>query len=125
MSEPGPDFRVVVFHQPPYSCSSHGPTTAVLEQWVPVIEEHDVALVLSGHDHLYEHFRSEGGVDYIVTGGGGRALYPFKEPCQFASMLQGFAEEHHFTAVELVGARLAVTVVSATGQTLESFSIAR
>ena len=34
-----------------------------------------VALVISGHDHYYERFRSANGVTYVVTGGGGYDLY--------------------------------------------------
>src|SRR4029453_8720565 len=49
LSEPGPDFRVVVFHQPAYSCALHGSTPAVDSTWVPILESHHVALVINGH----------------------------------------------------------------------------
>lgn len=122
---PGPAFRVVSFHQPAYSCSTHGPTPGVVANWVPVLEEHEVALVLSGHDHLYERFVSEGGVTYVVTGGGGRPLYPFREPCAFSGMLADHAEEHHFVGVEVTGRTMTVTAVSATGEVLDRFEIRR
>jgi 3',5'-cyclic AMP phosphodiesterase CpdA len=49
---PGPPFRVVVFHQPAYSCGTqHGSTRAVIRRWVPILERHQVALVLNGHEH--------------------------------------------------------------------------
>lgn len=122
---PGPRFRVVVFHQPAYSCALHGPTPGVVDRWVPVFERHRVALVLAGHDHLYERFVSPGGVTYVVTGGGGRSLYPFREPCQFAEMLAGYAEAFHFVGVEVRGRTLTATAVSAEGEVLDRFEIER
>src|SRR5690349_15916640 len=81
LSEPGPALRVVVFHQPAYSCALHGSTGAVVAAWVPVIEAHKVALVINGHDHYYERFLSPNDVTYVVTGGGGASLYARRSPC--------------------------------------------
>ncbi|HLZ38446.1 MAG TPA: metallophosphoesterase, partial [Mycobacteriales bacterium] len=58
LSAPGPRHRVVVFHQPAYSCSRHGSTDDVVDRWVPILERHRVSLVLSGHDHNYQRFVS-------------------------------------------------------------------
>ena len=35
-----------------------------------------VDLVFSGHDHAYERTAPIGGVIYVVSGGGGKELYP-------------------------------------------------
>ena len=40
LSEPGPALRVVVFHQPAYSCAFHGSDEEVQSEWVPVLERH-------------------------------------------------------------------------------------
>ena len=122
LAESEATFQVALFHQPAYSCATHGSTPAVVELWVPVFEEAGVDLVLNGHDHLYEHFESPSGVHYVVTGGGGRNLYPFREPCPHQSMLRDYAEEHHFTAVEVTGDAMTVTAVSAEAAVLERFS---
>lgn len=67
--------RIAVFHHPPYSAgSSHPGDAAVRSNWVPLFERYGVDLVLSGHAHLYERHRVDG-IDYVVTGGGGRALH--------------------------------------------------
>nr|MDQ6909652.1 metallophosphoesterase [Actinomycetota bacterium] len=76
LAAPGPPFRIAVFHQPAYSCGLHGSTPAVVDRWVPELERNGVALVLNAHDHDYERFLSGSGVTYVVTGGGGRELYP-------------------------------------------------
>ena len=40
--------------------------------FVPILEAHDVDLVLAGHDHHYERFTPQNGVTYVVSGGGGK-----------------------------------------------------
>ena len=44
---------VVTFHQPVFSASVGRDEPIVRRHWVPVLEAHDVDLVLMGHDHSY------------------------------------------------------------------------
>jgi len=125
LSEPGPAYRAVVFHQPAWSCSRHDANRQVDRQWVPVIEDHRVALVLNGHDHNYQRFVSGGGVTYVVTGGGGRQLYPL-DACATGSpeRVAGLVR-HHFTAVEVLDGSLAVTAVGTDDRVLDRTVIRR
>ena len=73
-------WKVVFFHRPPYSSSRHGSDTLVRQVFGPVFERHNVQLVLTGHDHVYERTKplpagDPNGVTYVVTGGGGAPLY--------------------------------------------------
>ncbi len=78
------------FHHPPFSSGPHG--GAVLEsqaaslrtRWMPLFRTHHVRLLLTGHEHLYEHWveryaDSTGThrIDQIVSGGGGAPLYGY------------------------------------------------
>jgi len=120
LGEPGPTWRVVVFHQPAYSCGLHGSTEAVDKLWVPIIEQHHVALVLSGHDHDYERFRSPGGVTYVVSGGGGQGLYPILPGCRTGPVTEAAsAVRHHFVAVEVRAGSLSLTAVADDGSVLD------
>jgi 3',5'-cyclic AMP phosphodiesterase CpdA len=125
LSEPGPRFRAVVFHQPAWSCSRHDASRQVDRQWVPVLEDHRVALVLNGHDHNYQRFVSGGGVTYVVTGGGGRPLYPL-DACATGSpeRVAGLVR-HHFTAVEVRDRSLTVTAVGTDDRVLDRTVIRR
>jgi 3',5'-cyclic AMP phosphodiesterase CpdA len=125
LSEPGPAFRAVVFHQPAWSCSRHDASRQVDRTWVPVIEDHRVALVLNGHDHNYQRFVSDAGVTYVVTGGGGRELYPL-DACATGSpeRVAGLVR-HHFTAVEVRDGSLTATAVGADGRVLDRTVIRR
>jgi 3',5'-cyclic AMP phosphodiesterase CpdA len=121
LTTPGPPFSVVVFHQPLYSCGLHGPTPAVVANWKPVIESHPATLVLTGHDHDYFRFQTLTGVTYVVTGGGGRDLYPATPDC--APELRASAVRHHFTAVEVYPYRLVVSAVATDGTIFDQVEI--
>ncbi len=81
-SEPAQNaaFRLVTFHQGPYSNVSTSSNIdqltgnmATREYWVPLFERYDVDSVISGHYHSYQ--RGElNGIQYLVTGGGGSTL---------------------------------------------------
>jgi hypothetical protein len=125
LSEPGPPLRVVVFHQPAYSCATHGSTAAVDQWWVPIFEAHHVALVISGHDHYYERFLSANDVTYVVTGGGGAAIYPRSSACTGVPPSQATAQRNHFVGVEIRGATMTLTAVAADGSVLDRATITR
>jgi hypothetical protein len=125
LSEPGPRFRVVVFHQPAWSCSIHDSTPQVDRRWVPLFERHKVALVLNGHDHNYQRFVSDAGVSYVVTGGGGNGLYRL-DACQDDEPRRvAMAMRYHFTAVEVRARSLTLTAVDGGGAVLDRAVIRR
>jgi 3',5'-cyclic AMP phosphodiesterase CpdA len=82
---------VVFFHHPVFSSGPHGaaiverPTAILRDKWMPLFRRHQVKLLVTGHEHLYEHwverYRDATGapkrLDQLVTGGGGAPLYPF------------------------------------------------
>lgn len=124
LGKQGPPFRVVVFHQPAWSCGLHGSTPDVDRLWVPVIERHRAALVLNGHDHDYERFTSPAGVTYVVTGGGGQDLYPLI-PCTGTPQEDARAQVHHFMGVEVTARSLTLTAVGADGSVIDRTVLSR
>jgi hypothetical protein len=111
---------VVVFHRPAYSCGTqHGSTQAVIRRWVPILERHRVEVVLNGHEHDYQRFTSGASVTYVVTGGGGRALYPIFRSCRGVPTRQAWAVRHHFVAVEVRLGSLSLTAVAEDGSVLD------
>jgi hypothetical protein len=125
LARPGPRFRVVVFHQPAWSCSTHGSTPEVDRWWVPMLERNRVALVLNGHDHNYQRFVSTAGVNYVVTGGGGKQLYPVTRcPSGTPRRVAGVVR-NHFTAVEVRQRSLTVRAVGGNGQVIDRVVVRR
>lgn len=116
-----PLFTVAVFHQPIFSCGLHGRTPAVIEHWYTMLNG-AVSVVLTGHDHDYQRFLSAEGTTYIVTGGGGRELYPLIPLCTPPELRAGKVK-HHFTGTEVYSDRMAVTAVAVDGSVLDHVDI--
>lgn len=125
LSEPGPLLRIVIFHQPAFSCALHGSTVAVDDQWVSLLEGHRVALVLNGHDHYYERFVSSSDVTYVVTGGGGQGLYKRRANCTGVPPSKATAQRHHFTGIEINGTTITLTAVADDGTVFDQATITR
>jgi predicted phosphodiesterase len=93
LTEPKPQWRIVVLHHHIFSSGIFGTDSTLVQHLVPLLEKYNVDLVLGGHEHNYE--RSEkNGITYILTGGGGSYLRPVnvnKNPFQKSAA----AEFHH------------------------------
>jgi 3',5'-cyclic AMP phosphodiesterase CpdA len=83
---------VAFFHHPVFSSGPHGgaiverPTAATRARYMPLFRKYGVELLLTGHEHLFEHwverYRDADGrtrrIDQIVSGGGGAPLYSYQ-----------------------------------------------
>ncbi len=93
-----------VTHDGPYGRALHGGNRYAAQHYVPVLARYGVTLLFSGHEHYYQRGRA-GGLNYIVTGGGGAPLYrarcgvPGKRRCKVADGMRYQASEHHYVMV--------------------------
>jgi calcineurin-like phosphoesterase family protein len=137
---------VAVFHHPIYSSGPHGgkslePATIALRTlYMPMFRRNHVRLLITGHDHLFDHFvelYDDQGVTYrmdqIVTGGGGAPIYVYDgEPNLDAYVAAGSGQHvrvqhltrpgrmadqnpHHFVIVQIDGDKLAAEIVGTSG----------
>lgn len=114
---------VVAFHQPAFSCGRHGSTAAVQERWVPLFRRSGVDLVVNGHDHDYQRFEVDG-VTYVVSGGGGRSLYPTDScPNGTPNPLAVDDANFHFVVLDVDSDSIRGSAVSDQGEVLDSFEI--
>lgn len=118
-------WKVAVFHQPAYSCGTHGSSPEVQREWVRLFQRSGVDLVLNGHDHDYQRFAPIGGVTYVVTGGGAE-LYEVGDCPAGTPRPAAFNDDvHQFLYVSATGNELQGRAVSAAGQVLDSFELTR
>ena len=73
-------WKIVFGHRPIYSSGDYGPIQG--SNWDnlrPILEQNNVDIFLCGHDHNLQHISQigGGGIDYIVSGGGGALWYPY------------------------------------------------
>lgn len=134
---------VATFHHPAYSSGPHGgstvegPTVAVRAKYMPLFRKHGVDLLVTGHEHFFEHwverYRDATGkvkrMDEIVTGGGGAPLYGYQGEPDLRSYIAASGADsvrmqhlvrpgmdpgdnaYHFVVVHVDGARMWVDLV--------------
>ena len=134
---------VAFFHHPAYSSGPHGgsiierPTAGVRANYMPLFRKHNVQMVFTGHEHLFEHFveryRDAAGqprrIDQIVSGGGGAPLYTYQGEPDLRAYTQASGADsarvthlvrpgskagdnpHHYTVVHVDGDRVWLEVI--------------
>ena len=123
-------WKIAVIHRPVYSSSKAHPELDVREKMAPLFEAYGVDLVLSGHNHNYERtypIRDEaistlrdGGVVYVVTGGGGNQLYGFDGEQWFTAAR---AVKHHFVTVRVGKCALYLTAIDKDGNPIDQATL--
>ncbi|MEU6079743.1 metallophosphoesterase family protein [Streptomyces sp. NPDC047108] len=95
-ADSGIDFIVVFFHHCAYSTSTHASDGGVRDAWGDLFAKHQVDLVITGHNHVYERTDAikggevgkpvpigatadptRDGIVYVTAGGAGKDLYGF------------------------------------------------
>jgi predicted phosphodiesterase len=114
-------WTIVYGHKPPYSSGEHGGDATFRQLFEPVLQKHKVSLVLSGHDHDYERFRPQGGITYVVTGGGGRGVRLVG-----GSAMTAYAESvSHLVVVSVENDTLSVHAIDGVGREFDNAVISR
>jgi predicted phosphodiesterase len=112
-------WKVAFLHRSPYGSSRHGGDEKVREDLEPLFVKHGVDLVFSGHDHVYERTVPITGVTYVVSGGGGRRLYPAGNGELTASSVSA----HHAVLVRVSGSRLLLETLEVGGKVVDRLEL--
>jgi hypothetical protein len=122
-------WKFVFFHHPAYSSGRHGSSSNVQARLVPIFEAYGVDVVFNGHDHDYERTcpifngacttPQDGGVVYVVTGGGGASLYSVN-----GDWFTAYSDSiHHFLKVAVHDCWLHLDAINANGNVFDSYEI--
>jgi 3',5'-cyclic AMP phosphodiesterase CpdA len=117
-----------VTHDGPYARALHGGNRYAAEHYVPVLARYGVTLLFSGHDHYYQRGRA-GGIDYIVSGGGGAPLYRprcgvrGKRRCKVDDGMLHAAVEHHYVMVTVSGRQVTACPKRLDGSPIEPCAV--
>lgn len=125
-------WKVVFFHQPPLSSGEHAlddydldgrlDALQMQEFFLPLFEKHQVQVVFTGHDHLWERFPPTNGIHFVVTGGGGALRYqPTHRNPASAQVISRF----HVTHVRVEGDEMRIEAIEPDGRVMDQFSIRR
>ena len=119
------EWTIVCYHRPSFNVGGHGETWG-REDVVPVMEKHEVDMVLNGHSHLYERFRPIGApgkkpIIHLISGGGGGGTYAaYPSPILDASY-SGI----HYCVFNVDGARLDVVAKKPDGEVIDRFTLVK
>jgi hypothetical protein len=111
--------RLAIWHRPRFSAGLHGDQPDMQPVWRLVRGR--VALVLNGHDHDLQRMRPVRGTVELVSGAGGRALYPVDE--RYPRL--AFSDDAHFGAyrLELYDGRATAVALTAGGRELDRSTV--
>ncbi|MGE0133182.1 MAG: metallophosphoesterase [Blastocatellales bacterium] len=113
-------WKIAFFHHPIYSSGDkHGSNLRLRVALEPLLVRHGVAAAFSGHDHIYERTRPQQGVQYFISGAGGKLRRgdlnrntPF-----FAS---GSDEASSFMSVAITPQRFSFNTIDVKGRVIDS-----
>ncbi len=106
-------WQVPFCHHPAWCAGPHHPGMGEqVEHLVPLYDRADVRLVLSGHEHNLQHGRVDG-LDYVVSGAGGKLQHDPAVHFEVAGTLS-WAAEPHCLLVQVAQDHLTVTPYGAT-----------
>ena len=123
-------WRIVIVPRPPYSSLSNNSSSVNVRTYlVPLFEQQNVQLVLTGNSHNYERTypllggvpQTTGGVTYIVSGGGGNGLNQFLISQPSWSAFRQAIYEH--VRVTVSATSLQIEAIAETGSIFDSATI--
>lgn len=109
-------WKIVFFHEPAYSPDGgHGEYDAIRDQYVPVMEQHGVQLIISGHNHFYYRSSPINGIVQLITGPTGtRTRDAGTAPCYSQWVVNGTAA-HTFIVLDVEGTTLRIRTFDEAG----------
>ena len=113
-------WKVAVFHHPIYSSGKkHGSDTHLRLRVEPLLKKYGVQVAFSGHDHVYERLKPQGGVQYFVSGGAGKVRHGDIRPDSQISAAS-YDDDNHFMLIELDEKEIAFKAISKDGAVVDS-----
>jgi hypothetical protein len=117
-------WKIAYFHHPLYgNAKRHGSAVDIRVLLEPLLVKHGVAVVFTGHDHVYERLKPQKGVHYFVTGSGGKLRKGDLARSEMTAA--GFDQDQAFVIAEVDADSLFFQTISRTGATVDSGTIPR
>ncbi|HKQ05990.1 MAG TPA: metallophosphoesterase [Blastocatellia bacterium] len=113
-------WKIAVFHHPIYSSGKkHGSDTRLRQRLEPLLKKHNVQVVFSGHDHVYERLKPQDGIQYFVSGGAGKVRRGDIRADSSISAAS-YDDDNHFMVIELEEKQIAFKAISKAGAVVDS-----
>ena len=104
-----PRWRIPFTHHPPFSAGPQHHNTREMAALIPLFERSGVRAVFSGHEHNFQHSRTDG-IDYFVSGAAGKARD--RAPNRFdEAHTRSWSSRCHFLLVRIQNDRMLVRAI--------------
>jgi 3',5'-cyclic AMP phosphodiesterase CpdA len=119
LRESNAKWKIAVFHHTIYSSSKRrGPDTRLRALLEPLFRRYGVNVAFSGHDHIYERTKPQNGIEYFVTGGGGKYRHGDVDP-RSGITAASFDQDNHFMVIEISDNQVGFEAISETGSVVD------
>jgi hypothetical protein len=124
LSESKAEWKIAFFHHPIYSSGRYAFSSAARRLTLEhVLVEHQVDVVFSGHEHVYERMAPQNGVVYFVAGASGAVRVGDLRPSPYQAF--GYDRDLSFMLIEIAGDALYFRAVNRLGETIDRGKIVR
>ena len=112
-------WKIPVFHHPIYSSGkAHGSALELRKTLEPLFTRYGAQAVFSGHDHIYERTEPQQGIQYFVTGGGGKVRRGGTDQ-NSPFMAKSFDADNHFMQIEIDDRQISFQAISESGMVVD------
>jgi predicted phosphodiesterase len=124
LKESAAKWKIAVFHHPIYSSAQeHGSSLGLRARIEPILARCGVNVVISGHDHVYERVKPLQGVQYFVTGAGGKVRHgdvDMSSPFRATS----FDRDNHYMQMVIEDQQISFKTITRVGAVIDQGTIA-
>jgi predicted phosphodiesterase len=112
-------WKIVFLHHPLYTSGRYRSASRA-HRWAlePVLVQHSVSVVLSGHEHIYQRSTLQRGVLYFVSGAAGSLRRGDGSPASFIA--RSFDDDYHFLLMEVGDHALHFQAISRAGESIDA-----
>jgi 3',5'-cyclic AMP phosphodiesterase CpdA len=118
------DWKIAYFHHPLYSdAGRHGSNVELRVLLEPLLVRYGVAVVFSGHEHVYQRTTPQKGITYFIEGSSGQLRKGDMRPTTMTAA--SFDQDQTFMLVEIDSNEMRFRTISRTGRVVDSGVIHR
>lgn len=112
-------WKIAVFHHPIYSSAEeHGSDLGLRRSIEPLLTRYGVNVALSGHDHTYERVKPQQGVQYFVTGAGGK-LRPGDVNMRSPFREMSYDKDNHYLQMVIEDQQISFQAIARSGAVID------
>ena len=124
LSRSAADWKIVFFHHPIYSSGRYAWSSALRRRTLEhAFVEHEVDVVFSGHEHLYERMKPQNGVMYFIAGASGSVRAGDLQAAPYQA--KGYDRDLTFMLIEIAGEELYFRTINRRGELVDAGKVVR